>query len=200
MPSVAYLEDKSHRVSLLSGQSLGVASLKPGWLEVIQDRRLNQDDNRGLGQGVRDNKLTPNRFRLLIETRDTHKKPVPTQPMGYMSLQAFLAMQEVIHPVHIIPAASVINGPLPSLKSHVQLVGSDLPCDLHLVNLRTLQEPEASPTDFRPSQQTAVVLHRAAVDCSFAAHGAHCSAKNKKVRIFCDFFFVHFCKQLSCHK
>ena len=46
-----------------------VAVAVAGWLEVMQDRRLEQDDNRGLFQPVRDNKLTPNRFRIVIETR-----------------------------------------------------------------------------------------------------------------------------------
>ena len=41
-----------------------------GWLEVMQDRKLEQDDNRGLIQALRDNKQTPNRLRIVVERRE----------------------------------------------------------------------------------------------------------------------------------
>ncbi|OWA50165.1 Alpha-mannosidase 2 [Hypsibius exemplaris] len=54
MPAVALLEDDDFRLTLLGQQPLGVASLVKGNLEVMLDRRLDQDDNRGVGQNVRE--------------------------------------------------------------------------------------------------------------------------------------------------
>lgn len=53
-----------------------------GELQVILDRRLYQDDNRGLGQGVTDNKVTPANFRLVLEKFKTANEPVSTVFVG----------------------------------------------------------------------------------------------------------------------
>ena len=39
-------------MNMLGAQALGVASLKEGQLEIMLDRRLNQDDGRGLFQVI----------------------------------------------------------------------------------------------------------------------------------------------------
>lgn len=68
---MAYIEDDTTRLTILTSSPLGCSSLSPGEIEVMLDRRLNQDDNRGLGQGVMDNVPTRHIFRILLERR-TH--------------------------------------------------------------------------------------------------------------------------------
>lgn len=41
--------------------------INTGWLEVGLDRRMNQDDWRGLGEGVTDNESTTSSFMLVFE-------------------------------------------------------------------------------------------------------------------------------------
>ncbi len=53
----------------MSRQPLGASSLTSGELEVMLDRRLMQDDNRGVQQGVTDNVVTKSSFYLLLERK-----------------------------------------------------------------------------------------------------------------------------------
>jgi len=75
MPTLASIEDSSQRFTVLSEHAQGTASLQDGSIDVWLDRRLRHDDERGLGQGVRDNVLTRTRLRLLIETENYESNP-----------------------------------------------------------------------------------------------------------------------------
>ncbi|XP_043951813.1 alpha-mannosidase 2 [Gambusia affinis] len=161
MTSAAFLQDASSRLSLLSAQSQAAASLRPGELELVLDRRLQQDDNRGLGQGVTDNKPTATLYRLLLEDRGGAEE-VGGASVEHLSLLAHLASLSLSHP----PITMVGPGDrqLPKLRPF-QALRSSLPCDLHLLNLRTLEDPKEAGS---PSQEVALLLHRKGFDCSSA--------------------------------
>ena len=67
MPTLASIEDSKKRLTVLSEHAQGCASLEEGAIDVWLDRRLAQDDNRGLAQGVMDNVPTRTRLRVLLE-------------------------------------------------------------------------------------------------------------------------------------
>ncbi|XP_026212478.1 alpha-mannosidase 2 [Anabas testudineus] len=160
MSSASFLQDSMSRLSLLSAQSQAAAALKPGELEVVLDRRLQQDDNRGLGQGVTDNKLTAGLYHLLLEDRRGGVQDVGGASVEHLSLLAHLSSLSLCHPPLIMVAPS--DSQLPELRPFLPL-RSSLPCDVHLLNLRTLEDPQEAGS---PSQEVALLLHRKGFDCS----------------------------------
>ncbi|XP_037607714.1 alpha-mannosidase 2 [Sebastes umbrosus] len=162
MTSASFLQDATSRVSLLSAQSQAVASLRPGELEVVLDRRLQQDDNRGLGQGITDNKLTASLYHLLLEDRRGGAQEVGGASVEHLSLLAHLTSLSLCHPpiTMVAPSDSVA----PKLRPFLPLRLS-LPCDVHLLNLRTLEDSKEAGS---PSQEVALLLHRKGFDCSSA--------------------------------
>ncbi|KAG9281825.1 alpha-mannosidase 2 [Astyanax mexicanus] len=180
MTSMAYIEDSLRRLTLLTAQSLGATSLKSGQLEVIMDRRLNQDDNRGMGQGVLDNKITANLFRLVLEPRNPTQetKRENTTPLSYPSLRNHISYMYLNHP--LMPMATTWDSDMLTLTPYRPL-SSSFPCDIHLVNLRTIQSQEGEG----PSDQAALILHRKAFDCNIATSntGLLCSTTRGKIEI-----------------
>uniref|UniRef100_A0A182IRW0 Alpha-mannosidase n=1 Tax=Anopheles atroparvus TaxID=41427 RepID=A0A182IRW0_ANOAO len=99
VPSTMFIEDDNYRLTLLSGQPLGGSSLSSGELEIMQDRRLTRDDDRGLGQGVQDNLPVLHLFRLALETRESCTKPDPDYPSGFLTLPTYMLQQSLAHPL-----------------------------------------------------------------------------------------------------
>uniref|UniRef100_A0A6Q2YRW6 Alpha-mannosidase n=1 Tax=Esox lucius TaxID=8010 RepID=A0A6Q2YRW6_ESOLU len=159
MPSQAYIQDSQYRLTLHSAQALGVTSLESGQLEVILDRRLMQDDNRGLGQGLKDNKKTANRFRFLLERRSIGNKVVDSGPISFPSLLSHMTSAILNHEVLALPVLPKKRG-IPPLHTFAPLKAA-VPCDFHLLNLRSIQHQDTNS----PSSYTALILHRKALDC-----------------------------------
>ncbi|XP_061856079.1 alpha-mannosidase 2x isoform X3 [Colius striatus] len=205
MPTMAYIQDSRSRLTLHTAQALGVTSLSSGQLEVILDRRLMQDDNRGLGQGLKDNKRTCNRFRLLLERRATANKSSSFfskltsmfkalgfpgagtgspevqdgRPISFPSLLSHITSMHLNAEVLVMPVAQGKLAP-PALRSFMPLAAT-LPCDFHILNLRTLQAEE----DSLPSAEAALILHRKGFDCSLEAKnlGFNCTTSQGKLAL-----------------
>ena len=145
-----------------------------GSLEVILDRRLSQDDNRGLGQGVQDNKRTPANFRLFVERFQSEPgEESAGVPLTYHSLASNTISHRLSHPVSVLLHSDASESP-PLLSQFVGLT-RPLPCDMFVVNLRTIQKG----TEPEPTDEAALLLRRLGYDCSFPSW---CKTTSGKVR------------------
>ena len=142
--SAVFVEDDRYRLSLLLSQPSGVTSQTEGGLEIMLDRRLQYDDNRGLGEGILDNKRVFFRHYLLLEacvqksSRTSHIMPMPT-----------LLAHTLIHRLRNQPV--LMLSPLTSnIRPPLMLLNAGFSCDTVLVNLRALNNTKVS----------ALILHR----------------------------------------
>uniref|UniRef100_A0A8D9DRT5 Alpha-mannosidase n=1 Tax=Cacopsylla melanoneura TaxID=428564 RepID=A0A8D9DRT5_9HEMI len=141
MPTAAYIEDSSKRLTILSAQSLGMSSLRSGEIEILQDRRLNQDDERGLGQGVLDNVPTLTLFRVLLESRQANCKETQesSHPAGFLSAQAHLSLESLTSPILPISTMEKETSAVTGNKvTEYTPLESGPGLDVHVVSLTTL--------------------------------------------------------------
>lgn len=197
MPSMMFIQDNSTRLSLLSGQPLGTTSLYTGLVDVFLDRRLNQDDKRGLQQGVMDNLKTPSQFRLLVERFSTESQK-ESASVSHPSLLAHHASLSLLHPLFTLIHSRPQRMSDPPLKSSFTPLGGPLPCDLHLMNLRTLALPSTAPvgakpeSSWTPSNTTAMFLHRLPHDCRLRSYAMRCTQQTDSMTTLADMFPEYF--------
>lgn len=99
--------------------------------------------------------------------------------VSYPSLLSHITSSFLNHPVFSMTEKI----PVPTL----QLLGefspllSSLPCDIHLVNLRTIESQEND----KPSDEAALILHRKVFDCRFSSRdtGLLCSTTQGKILV-----------------
>lgn len=193
--TMTYIQDENIRLSLLTTHAQGAASWSPGFLEVMLDRRTLYDDSRGMGEGVVDNHPTVHKFWLLVE--DIGNKPVensiykrfdnsedtfekgdvlrhfnsPTEGNDQKhdrysrpSLFANHLSNSLIYPANVFILDSSYQE---YVNNTIQLLNTQFPCDVHLMNLRT--QSDVLYSQF-PSTSAFLVLHRQGYDCAVSSN------------------------------
>ena len=191
MTTFAYIEDGTSRLTFITAEPHGVGSHEDGALEIMLDRRLLYDDGRGLGEGIQDNKQTPSRFYLLLErisgSTDNDAEPGEihgSNLLSYPSLTAQSLANNLRNYAIVFfqdPKQSVTP-----LVGRLELMQQSLPCDVRLVNLRTL-----APEDGTSHVNAALILHRVGFQCGFSLPPMACDLTNGKVELHSLFSNVH---------
>ncbi|XP_030376251.1 alpha-mannosidase 2 isoform X2 [Scaptodrosophila lebanonensis] len=154
VPSAIFIEDANTRLTFLTAQPLGGSSLAVGEIEIMQDRRLASDDDRGLGQGVLDNKPVMHIFRLVVEEISRCARPSEAHAAGYLTSASLKASQALLDPLDkFIFAENGWTGALPQFGSSHPSANEDL----DVVVMRRLSKATAK------SQRIGFVLHRTQV-------------------------------------
>lgn len=160
------MQDSKTRLTLLTTHAQGAASYEPGQLEVMLDRRTLYDDYRGMGEGIVDSRLTRHRFWLLVE--DKPSSPEYKNNYQVPSLLATRLANELRYPPNIFYVEALDASTVFELKPQALLLSRGaLPCDVHLLNLRTLSEESLQ---LFPSSSALFILQRQGFDCSVGAN------------------------------
>jgi len=180
IPTMAYLQDSKTRLTIVSHQPLGGTSSISGQLEVMLDRRLAQDDNRGLFQGVQDNRITRHKFKLLVEKTEPGCQREANSQASYPSLLALAARHSLLHPVFRLISEESSVGVGSSSLTQYSPVSKSLDCDIHLINVRTSTLYGSS---VGPSDKSALILHRHGFNSCYKPMGLTCHTSGGKVKL-----------------
>lgn len=154
------MQDEKVRFTLLTTHAQGAASYEPGQLEVMLDRRTLYDDYRGMGEGIVDSRLTRHKFWVLIEDMPSASARHNTYQVPSL-LTNYLA-NGLRYPPTTYFVENFDNPP--QLKSKALLLDYGAwPCDVHLLNFRTLSEEQLQ---LFPSSSALMILQRQGFDCA----------------------------------
>jgi hypothetical protein len=167
-----------------------VASLNDGEIQVFLDRRLDQDDGLGMSQAMNDNVMVSSRLVLLFEPVNP-KISFNSMSSGLPSLFSSWMSNDLLYP--LVKLIANFNSGGSALLAQRSFSRLNYPCDLHLLNLRSMQK-DANEEPL--SGEVGLILHRVNHDdCAAGSFietldflNQYCSAQDASAYKFEDFF------------
>ena len=176
--SSAFIQDDTQRLNLLVNSPKGFSSLNVGWMEFMIDRRTIHDDGRGMGEGMIDNLPTVTPFILLLESKENRQEPVPK-----LSLPAATASNVLMYPsTSLVVDTEDVQVAEYLTKSRALFLNQPLPCNAHLVGLRTMSESVADAD--LPSNSALLTVHNRAFECSISDDLPRCNSAENADQVF----------------
>ncbi|GIY94085.1 alpha-mannosidase 2 [Caerostris extrusa] len=149
-----YIEDHEVRLNLLIPHSHGVTSPSSGTMEIMLDRKISNDDGRGMSEGVEDSQMVARTFWLVPEVV-TKKHSQSTSLSSQIHTLSLCAQYPIITFITDNGEALVIHPELSFLSEH-------WPSDVHLINLRSLPMKENYTL---PSNSSLMVIYEKYGSC-----------------------------------
>lgn len=117
-----------------------------------------------MGEGIVDSRLTRHQFWVTMEFFDNegNDRESSTKVYNVPSLLAQHLSYTLNYPANIYFVEKYDESQQLFVQKNVQLLSYNLPCDLHLLNLRTLTEHHLT---LFPSNSALLVMQRFAYDC-----------------------------------
>lgn len=171
--TMALLEDERWRMTVHMKQSHGCASLHQGELEFMLDRHVDNDDNRGLGEGVTDNRPTVSNFILQFEHKQSHVVGENSK-FTYPSIVSHIINDHLQQPLQSV-FTTMRNTEF--LSRYYHPTNQTMPCDYTVVSFKNLVTSDLIYNG------SSVTIHRRGFSCQFPVSGLQCSLDRNSVNI-----------------
>lgn len=147
-----------------------------------------------MGEGIVDSRMTRHQFWVTMEFFENEggDRESATKVYNVPSLMAQHLSYSLNYPANIFIIERYDEADQLTLHKNIQLLNYNLPCDLHIVNLRTLTEQKLP---LFPSRSALLIVQRFGYDCrlsnalddeSYAKSCSHNDGKFSKLNLFRD--------------
>ncbi|XP_012551789.3 alpha-mannosidase 2 [Bombyx mori] len=163
MTSLAYLQDRRSRLTVVTDHAQGVTALQEGQLVIMLDRRVLFDDGRGTNEGLADNSATYQRHFVILEgLNDAPYNQPPNVKLLNLPSSTALYLSNSLNNVLDLFFIDKNNTYL-SYYGFLPLIKTSFPCDVTVINYRVILHPSVS--QHHTINTALLTLHRQSSSC-----------------------------------